>query len=384
MKRFLVLDSFRGLCALAVVIYHSHILQGFSEWLFFRNAHVLVAFFFVLSGFVISHAYAGRLGSRQQLGRFVTSRTWRIYPLHLAMLLAAIGLECAKVLAEHLGVPFGSGSFSGPRAPEQILPNLLLIQSWWPGFDALSFNYPAWSISVEFYLYLLFGLLGVVLGGRSGYVFAALAVGAFVALYLKADWPTELALRGIGCFFAGCMTYALYCKRPNRRLGVWPASVLELAALALTGLAIIRFGTGQPWVMAVPFCLVVGLFALEAGVVSRALRAAPFIWLGTLSYSVYLTHALVLMLLSISASLAEKFTGRALTVQHEGSDGLHRYFSSGSAMGDNAFLLLQLALVLGVSMLTWRFIEQPGIALGKRLSTSRAVSAGGNPGKPAT
>ncbi len=380
MRRFLVLDSFRGLCALAVVIYHSHILQGFSEWLFFRNAHVLVAFLFVLSGFVISHAYAGRLQSRQQLGRFVTSRTWRVYPLHLAMLLAAIGLECAKVLAEHLGVPFGSGSFSGPRAPEQILPNLLLIQSWWPGFDAMSFNYPAWSISVGFYLYLLFGFIRLALPGKARYAFGLLALGILAGLYPELGLSSKRLTQGIGCFFAGCLTYALYQKWPALRLGIWQASLLESSALGATGLAITYASSEQQWGVALLFCLVVGLFAFEAGVVSRALRAAPFIWLGTLSCSIYLTHALVLMLLSISASLAEKFTGRALTVQHEGSDGMHRYFSSGSAMGDNSFLLLQVALVLGVSMLTWRFIEQPGIALGKRLNAPRAAASG----KPAT
>lgn len=383
MKRFLVLDSFRGLCALAVVVYHSHILQGFSEWLFFRNAHSLVAFFFVLSGFVISHAYAGRLHSRQQLRQFVVSRTWRIYPLHLAMLLAAVGLECVKAVAEQAGVPFGSGSFSGPRAPAEILPNLLLIQSWWPGFDAMSFNYPAWSISVEFYLYLLFGLLSLLLPSLARYAFGLLALGAFVALYREAGLPTELALRGIGCFFAGCVTYQLYLKAQGLRLSTWQASVLELIALITTGLAITYAGDGQNLALALLFCLVVGVFAFEAGVVSRGLRSAGFIWLGTLSYSVYLTHALVLMLLSITASLIEKISGHALTVQHGGTDGLHRYFSSGSAMGDNAFLLAQLALVLGVSVLTWRFIEQPGIALGKRMSRPGATVGSADFGKPA-
>ena len=58
MKRFEVLDSFRGLAAIFVVIFHMHFLGAFSELRFFRNSGIFVEFFFILSGFVLAHGYA--------------------------------------------------------------------------------------------------------------------------------------------------------------------------------------------------------------------------------------------------------------------------------------------------------------------------------------
>src|SRR4051812_8399668 len=137
MKHFQALDSFRGLFALAVAIYHAHALHTFTELRFFRNADYFVSFFFVLSGFVLCHSYGRRLGNWKQVGTFALTRTFRLYPLHLALLAFALTIECVKVWGEHRGLSFGSHSFSGPRSVNEIVPNLLLVQSWWSGFEPL-------------------------------------------------------------------------------------------------------------------------------------------------------------------------------------------------------------------------------------------------------
>src|SRR3546814_13395214 len=91
-KRFLSLDSFRGLMALSVMVYHLRVSGSFTEWLLFRHAEVFVSFFFVLSGFVLTHAYGSSV--KFNFRKFFISRTFRLLPLHLFMLGVFILLEC--------------------------------------------------------------------------------------------------------------------------------------------------------------------------------------------------------------------------------------------------------------------------------------------------
>ncbi|MBM5574628.1 acyltransferase [Deefgea sp. CFH1-16] len=72
--RFIVLDSFRGLCALSVVVFHLHLWQGFSEWDFFRSAGLMVEFFFTLSGFVLAYRYQQEAMNGRGFARYMVSR----------------------------------------------------------------------------------------------------------------------------------------------------------------------------------------------------------------------------------------------------------------------------------------------------------------------
>ncbi|MBD9482598.1 acyltransferase [Pseudomonas sp. PDM14] len=370
MKRFQVLDSFRGLFALAVVIYHSHALLSFTELTFFRNSFYFVEFFFVLSGFVLYHNYAGRLHDWEQVRHFAITRTARLYPLHVVMLAVFIGIECLKVLAEHYGMTFGSASFTGPRSTAEIAPNLLLLQSWWPGFNPLSFNYPAWSISIEYYLYMLFALIMVVVPGQSRPVFSAIALFAFIALYLRSDVLTEEALKGLGCFFAGVLTHALYSKIQHWRLSRPVATALEATVLGAIVLVLSLATTPQDILLSTLFCLAILVFAFESGACSALLVHRPFKWLGTLSYSIYMTHAALLFMTSAALIVAGKLTGMNLLIElpNPASGDASRYINTGSALLNNLLVVLQLIGVLIISSLTYRYIELPGIALGKRWS----------------
>ena len=59
--RFTALDGWRGICALLVALYHFHATSHVEQLGLVRNAYLFVDFFFVLSGFVITYAYADRL-----------------------------------------------------------------------------------------------------------------------------------------------------------------------------------------------------------------------------------------------------------------------------------------------------------------------------------
>ena len=101
--RFRALDAWRGICAALVVLFHVPVLHIAKDWPAFANLQLGVDFFFVLSGFVISHAYQERLSSADQARGFLVARFRRLWPLHVAVLAAFVVLAVAApagVLAE--------------------------------------------------------------------------------------------------------------------------------------------------------------------------------------------------------------------------------------------------------------------------------------------
>ncbi|MFK3799750.1 acyltransferase family protein [Pseudomonas sp. NPDC088444] len=364
MKRFLVLDSFRGLCALSVAIYHVHILQSFGEWAFFRNAHYLVSFFFVLSGFVMFHTYGQRLTSSGQFRQFFITRTFRLYPLHVFVLLLAIGLEVMKWGAEHAGVAFNQGSFTGQRAPREILPNLFLLQSWWPGFNAQSFNYPAWSISVEYYLYMIFAAILLFIPRLSQKLFLGISLVATLLLLLQLAPMMEPALEGLSCFFAGVLTYRLYQRIQGLSASCELFTLLEAIGLLLVGVVMVMDIAHKQILLMLLFCIVIMIFSFEAGRLSDMLKARPFERLGTLSYSIYMTHAMILFAFTLTMLFVGKIIGHGFVIYPETGPG--PLLSFNSALLNNLLLVFLLIVIVGLSSLSHRFIEQKGIQWGKR------------------
>jgi peptidoglycan/LPS O-acetylase OafA/YrhL len=368
MKRFLVLDSLRGLCALALIIHHSHIERSITELTFFRNVSQFAGFFFALSGFLIYRRYVSNLNTPRLLGQFMITRVCRVLPLHIAVLLFFIGFECLKLILERYGLMLNFPAFSGDRAPSEILPNLLLIQAWWPGLNALSFNYPAWFISVQFYLWLIFGLIAYALPGMARKVFSLLCLLGFLALYKDLTLIPRNVLWGTSCFFAGAITYRIYLRLRDSMPGPLIASVLEVAVLGVIGWVM---SEGEPPLtleMALLFCVAILIFAHEAGVISQLLRLRVFPTLGTLWLSIYLTHAAVIFVVVTGLTVISKFSGYAFLIDKPGETAgtVMRYLSTGSALSDNLLMLCVLVAAVGLAFLAHRYIEAPGIRFGKR------------------
>ena len=378
MKRFSVLDSLRGLCALTLIVHHSHIERSITELAFFRNASQFAGLFFALSGFLIYRRYVGTLSTSRQLGDFMIARACRVMPLHIAVLVFFIGFECLKWMLERYGLLLNFPAFSGDRAPGEILPNLLLIQAWWPGFNALSFNYPSWWVSVAFYLWLIFGLICYALPRMARMMFTLLGGLALVGLFEDFDLPTRYVLWGAACFFAGTVTYRLYARLRDVAPGPVLASVLEVSVLA----AIVWLMTDSAAPLTIEltalFCLAILVFAWEAGMVSRLLQMPVFPAVGRLWLSIYLTHAAVIFVIATGLTVAAKFGGYPLLVDKPGETTgvLVRYLSTGSALNDNLLMLLVVVAVVVVSMLTHRYIERPGVRFEARLrSGSRSMAS---------
>jgi peptidoglycan/LPS O-acetylase OafA/YrhL len=153
------LESIRGLAALLVVFFHIPKWNTLLDIGIINNGYLMVELFFVLSGYVIHTAYAHKITNKNDLFRFQFLRFGRLYPVHFVFLVAFIFIEIAKYIAQSklgitsLGVqPFEKNNLTA------FIQQLFLIQAIGPTGNTTTFNGPAWSISVEFYTYLIFGI----------------------------------------------------------------------------------------------------------------------------------------------------------------------------------------------------------------------------------
>lgn len=380
-QRFTTLDSFRGICALLVVFYHLHLVGAFTELPFFRHAEVLLSFFFVLSGFVLAHTYG--MKAHLTFRSFFISRLFRLYPLHVVMLAVFICFELVRWVAYKKGLYLNNVPFTGLFAPSEILPNLLMVQAWTTLTETMSFNYPSWTISIEFYIYMLFGALCMFKMKTRFALFACVSLITFILIFSGSDLLVERALQGLSCFFAGNMTYAVYLLIRDKVVPApWVMTALECACMYVTYLIVVNDFEYRIPIGSLFFCVLVLLFAFEGGRVSTLLKTGFFVLLGKLSYSIYMTHASLLFCLSTVFIVAQKFTGLELSPMINGQ----RYMDTGSLWGNNLFVIAVAITALGLAALAHKYIEMKGYELGKRIvagDSARTKAALAQPDAPA-
>ena len=283
------LESMRGLCALFIVLLHDSAGNFLSDNAFINNSYVAVDFFFVLSGYVIALNYAHRIENRQAVRSFLFRRLQRIYPLHLFVLMVFVGIECLKYVAEASnGVVANTPAFSHSNL-ENFLLNLVLLHGVFA--DTLAFNPPSWSISVEFITYAGFAL--AVLTRRTGLVVLLGLIASMLFILrlhqgLLEDGSSYQLIRCIWSFSIGYFVFRF--QSLSTRVGPF----LQLAIFLACILAVI-YGVGNKYEMFVS--LLFGLMVLSLVnrqlPVTRLLQFRPFIYIGAISYSVYMVHSVV-------------------------------------------------------------------------------------------
>ena len=155
-------------------------------------------------------------------------------------------------------------------------------------------------------------------------------------------------------------------------------SVAELAVVLLVGVFVSQQG-GTDLAYAAPFVfgLALYVFAHEGGILSRALKTRPFAFLGLISYSLYMTHAFVIDRIHNVVTVLGKLMGEDLFVQSATRNDL-----IGPQGWQGTLTLFVIVLVTIVfSVVTYRFVEKPGMALGRRLVGRPGRT--GTSGKPA-
>jgi peptidoglycan/LPS O-acetylase OafA/YrhL len=298
------LTSLRGVAALWVVIYHYSVqcfptLDITDYTHLFHKGYLAVDMFFMLSGFVLTHVYHRKFlddVSGNYRG-FVVARIARIYPLHLLILLLFVATAVAA--SWNGNAPIRSLEeipLQGSKSVEAFFANIFLVQ----GLNAgkLSWNYPSWSISVEFMAYLLFPLVLPLIWracASAKWVLAILLVGLLgLFAYFAQDnfdqWDGPIAL--LRCFPEFLIGALLYCTFLSAPRGIGIERDGTIFGILLITLGFLHFGA--------PDLLVTMLFALlilaavrNAGRFADWANMRALVWLGDISYSIYLIHSFI-------------------------------------------------------------------------------------------
>lgn len=354
------LDVLRGMCALLVVFYHVLFQHPGHELGLFRNAALFVDFFFVLSGFIMFHNY-GNMGSWHDFRRFLALRLFRTYPLHVVMLLVFLAYETLQyVLVQLYNFPTSTPPFSDNNGASLIL-NLLLLNG--VGLIDLTYNTPSWSISTEFWAYVVFGLCMLSLANRRARLIAFLAIAIAALGFLAAQPDPSLTVhwerffpRCLFGFFMGAVLRGVMSVPRTAAAASASRDLLQLASM-LGAVLFVSAASGElQWIEILSpfvFTAVIACFVAWPNTrVADFLNNAPLLWLGRVSYSIYMVHQFVLLTI-------EAFMRLVLHAPVE-----DELLMVGNTVGGIA-LLGSIGLVLGVATLTYRFVEEPARRLGR-------------------
>jgi len=358
--KFVELESIRGLAALLVVFFHLPKWNPVLDVRFVNNSYLMVELFFVLSGFVIFKAYQGRIRSGTDLLRFQFLRFGRLYPVHLLFLLAFVLIEVAKyVAAKHYGIVGPNTGAFEVNDFSAFLQNLFLISGLLPT-EQLTFNGPSWSICVEFYTYLVFALVVLYTGQRQLLCFAFIAGGSLLLIGTDNTGGFDHVLQCLSGFFLGCLTAWAISQAKFRVPGVVSLLMLTLIALYL------QFKPSAAWdllIYPLSVLLIVSLVLSSGGISQKLLNSTPLTGLGTISYSVYMSHAAIVW--------AANQAVRMILNQPEIIDAYGNSIPSLSAGVTYAVTAMITLIVIVTSTIVYRWVESPMRAKSRSFAQKR-------------
>ncbi|PHM64723.1 acyltransferase [Xenorhabdus stockiae] len=355
MKRFESLDAVRGIGALIVVTGHLHIIGAFTELHFFRTCYIIVELFFVLSGFVLTHTYAYR---DVKFTPYISSRFFRIFPLHILMLLIFIFLEfCRLLIQKNAGIHFDTTPFTGRTAPSEILPNLFLIQSWTPTthYLNLTFNYPTWSLSVEFYTYIILYLTIITFRKMNIAPLIWLLISVATLWLLVSGNPIlqQAVTRGVSSFFAGAFTYSIFRIFSDIKISTITATILEILCVVFLIYFVNSQYEAKQIICTVIYCLTIFTLAYQRGIISSFFLNKYMQHLGKISYSLYMVHVAVILIITTIMFIIQKKTGIELTQLIAG----RRNLTTGNIFLNNLLALSIYFIVIVTATITYNNIE---------------------------
>ena len=358
------LSSLRGLAAILVIFFHINIicfaLAPWDSFLdhFIQKGYLWVDFFFLLSGFIMMHVYSESFGKsiKENFKKFMRSRFARIYPLHLFSFLCMV----AFYFWYRANFTVSPDDYTSTFNMHAIWTNLLLIHSM-DLHNSLSWDSASWSISVEWWMYVLFPFLLIpfrrISDWKKIFIFFGIIGGyLFIIYYLH---PLSVATSGnidpatknildvtydygfVRCFFGflfGMLLYELYRvgwgRRHLNKNIVW--------LMAMSGIIIAMTISVPDFIPITIFAVIILVSVYAEGVGKHILNLKPLIYLGDISYSLYLMHLPIMFFL---INYLKRFPQINLD----------------DPVWKTAWLyaLIYVAIVIFVSTLTYYFIEVP-------------------------
>ena len=283
-RTFRTLDGLRGVAAIAVAFRH---IPDNAVAALTPQSFLAVDLFFMLSGFVLAHAYAARLAAGMRFADFVAARLIRLYPLYLVASLITLALVLVPAQAGHYHPPVPSLRtvvfamlFVPTIAPESRLGLFPLVG-------------PAWSLFFELAVNVVFALLAPRLSGRRlavAVAAGAVLLGATIAHFGTVDvgWSQTSLWGGFGRvgfgFFAGVAAYRLWQADTMPWLWLPPWGAVAIVA------AIFAIDPGHhaaAWDAAVVVIVMPVLVLASARGEPGRWLARPFALLGAASYAIY-------------------------------------------------------------------------------------------------
>lgn len=313
-------EGSRGVAALLVALFHLKLFAG--QIALIRNGYLLVDLFFVMSGFLMCLLYCNRLQRPAAVAPFLVRRFGRLFPLLLFATVAYVLALNLKTVLRNLAVASGHlASQADPAMLAYVWPtraevvSTLTLTHGMGLFDYLILNPVSWSISVEFYAYVMFAVLCMLFRARLRVVmFLVLGVAAaLVVAWTSIVWRDCLSsgacldvthdfgfARCIAAFMLGTLMVHLRQYLDGKGGAVRDAvdsTPLQMLLLALLGAGFVLVEVRPALGFAFPplYAALILSLSRDRGALSCWLARRPFQMLGERSYSIYMLHPVLLL-----------------------------------------------------------------------------------------
>ena len=352
------LTPLRGIAALLVAVFHFNAIGATfvnaNKTMLIEKCYLMVDLFFIMSGFVMLHVYGNSFSKTIDwpvFKKFIKARFARLYPLHFFTLAIAVVLFYA-----------GNNPPSPIENPSAIATHLLLLQSF--GIHKIfTWNVPSWSISAEWWSYIIFPLGALFLSKNKKatlVVMLLLSTSLYFAIeyFLPRVNPFAAAipvphnldvtydygfLRGFAGFMLGTATYTQYQnKNLHTFLSKDVVAICCIVAIFLT----MHFGLND-LINILLFALLVLTVAANKNALYKITTFKPLQYLGDISYSIYLVHSSLIFFVAVPIFQELHFI-------YKGPGSLQLPFFTGLGI---CCIFLVAAIV--VSSITYYAIERP-------------------------